>query len=100
MHILYTRTRFSNDAEPERDSGKLTDEDDMIIQLPLILALTVHLRHLLKRIKHRLHDLLIRHIDALSDLERVGIDKLAFDSGDVDGKRLDEGCYAIPFLAR
>lgn len=72
----------------------------MIVQLPLILALTVHLRHLLERIEHRLHNLLVRHIDALSDFERVGVDELAFDSGDVDGEGLDEGCYAIPFLAR
>lgn len=72
----------------------------MIIQLSLILALPIHLRHLLKRVKHRLHDLLIRHIDALPNLERVRVDELAFNSGNIDGERLDEGRHTVSLLAR
>lgn len=72
----------------------------MIVQLPLIFALAVHLGHLLERIEHRLHDLLVRDVDVLPDLERVGVDQLALDAADVDGEILDEVDNAVSLLAR
>lgn len=110
MHILYTSTAQSDNSvtmlnqrrspEEEGKERELTDENNMIIQLSLILALAIHLRHLLERVKHRLYDLLIRHIDAPPNLERVRVDELAFNSGNIDGERLDEGRHTVSLLAR
>ena len=77
-----------------------TNQDDVIVQLPLIFALAVHLGHLLERIEHRLHDLLVRDVDILPDLERVGVDQLTLDAADVDREILDEVDDAVSLLAR
>ena len=77
-----------------------TNEDDMVVQLALILAFAIKLRHLLERVEHSLHDLLISDIDSLTDLECVGPDQLLLDAADVDGEVFDELSNTVAFLAR
>lgn len=72
----------------------------MVVELPLVLALAVELRHLLERIKHSLHDSLIRDIDSLPNLERVRANELVLDATDVNREVLDELRDAVTFLAR
>ena len=77
-----------------------TNEDDMVVQLALILAFAIKLRHLLERVEHSLHDLLISDIDSLADLECVGSDELLLNTADVDREVFDELSNAVALLAR
>ena len=71
----------------------------MVIQLTLVFALfTVHLRHLLQAIKHALHDTVVRHIDATSDLKAIYTNELALNPRDVYWEVFDEMRYASSFL--
>lgn len=72
----------------------------MVVELPFVLALAVHLRHVLERIEHALHDLVVRRIDALPDLERVRADELRLDAADVGREVLDERRDPVALLAR
>ena len=70
----------------------------MVIQLPLILPFTLLLSHLLEPIKHTRHNLIIRLVDILSDLQRVRTNKLVLQLANVRREVLDEGCNTLPLL--
>ena len=72
----------------------------MVVQLALVFAFAIKLRHLLERVEHRLHDLLISDIDSLTDLECIGSDELLLDTADVDREVFDELSNAVALLAR
>ena len=71
----------------------------MIIQLPLILPFTLLLSHLLKPIKHTRHNLIIRLVDILSDLQRVRTNKLVLQLANVRREVFDERSDPTTFLA-
>ena len=72
----------------------------MVVQLALVFAFAIKLRHLLERVEHGLHDLLISDIDCLADLECIGSDELLLDAADVDREVFDELSNAVALLAR
>ena len=71
----------------------------MIIQLPLILPFALLLSHLLKPIKHTRHNLIIRLVDILSDLQRVRTNKLVLQLANVRREVFDERSDPTSFLA-
>ena len=71
----------------------------MIVELALVFLVTTHLGHLLERIKHCLHNLIVSGIDALSDLEGIRADELRFHATDVGREVLDERSNTFPLLA-
>lgn len=72
----------------------------MIVELALVLSLTIHLCHLLERIKHTLDDLFIGIIDTCPNFEGFGANELIFDLANIDGKIFDEVSHTFPLFAR
>lgn len=79
-------------------NGQLTNEDNMIVELALILTLPVQFRHLLKAVKHALHDAIVRSIDAATDLQAICAGKLALDARNINGEVLNEMHNAASLL--
>ena len=48
-----------------------TNEDDMVVQLPLVLFVAAHLGHLFEPIEHSLHNLVVSSIHELSNLQGI-----------------------------
>lgn len=76
-----------------------TYEDNMVVELALILSFPVELGHLLERVKHGLHNLLICDIDGLPNLEGIRAHKLVLDTTDIDREVLDELRDTVTLLA-
>ena len=71
----------------------------MIIQLPLILSFTLLLSHLFEPVKHTRHNLIVRLVDILPDLQRVRTNKLVLQFADVRREVFDERSDTPTFLA-
>lgn len=71
----------------------------MIVELALVFSFAIHLRHLLERIEHSLHDLVVGRIDALADLQGIRPNKLGFHAADISGEVFDERRHALALLA-
>lgn len=71
----------------------------MIVQLPFILVLTVHLRHVFKGAEHGLHNPFICAVHALSNFEHVRADELALYTPNVDRKIFNEVSHSVAFFA-
>jgi hypothetical protein len=71
----------------------------VVIQLALVLAFTIHLRHSFQRIEHGLHDPVEGAVDADTDFEALSSYQLILDTSHVDGEVFDEVRDALPFLA-
>jgi hypothetical protein len=78
----------------------LTYENDVVVELALVFAFAVHLCHLLERIEHGLHDLLISSFDIVADFQSIGADELCFDAADIYREIFDEWSNTLAFLAR
>ena len=77
----------------------LTNENDVVVELPFVFALAVHLCHLLQSSEHSLNDLVVRRVHNLPDLERIGANELVLNTTDVGREVLDEWRYTVAFLA-
>lgn len=72
----------------------------MIVQLALIFAFAIHLRHLLQSSKHGLDYSIICCIHHLSDLQGICTDELRLDPTDIAGEDFDKGNDTVSLLAR
>ena len=70
----------------------------MVVELPLVFALSVHLGHLPQTRKHGLDDSIICGVDDLSDLKRVSPNELVLDPTNVSREGLDERRDTIALL--
>jgi len=72
----------------------------MVVELPLVLAVTVNLRHRFQALEHGLHEFLVRCIDHTPSLVPICANELRLNPCDVDWEVLDELGNARPFLIR
>lgn len=71
----------------------------MIVQLSFVFALTLDFRHVLQRLKHRLHDSVVGSVDAGAYVQYVSTDELRLYAVQVGRKGKNERSNASAFLA-
>ncbi len=76
-----------------------TNQYDVIIELTLIFAFPIHLRHLLQRREHGLDNLVIRGIHDLSYFECAGTNELGLHTADIGREVSDKLSRAAALLA-
>lgn len=96
MHVLWITVSYERSW---RKNVKPTDEYNVVIELAFILAFPIQLSHLLQRLKHRLHNFIIGHVDILTYLQGVGTNKLVLNTTDVDREVFDEVGNTVALLA-
>lgn len=77
----------------------LTDEYNVIVQLPLILSLSLHLRNMLQGLKHSLHDFFVCRVNESSSLKTIRPHKLALYTSRIGREMLDKMGNTLSFLA-
>lgn len=82
-----------------RRDNELANKNDVIVQLPLVLILTVHLGHVFQRVEHTLHYSGVCAVHALSNFVCVRADKLALYAPDIDWKVFNKVSHSVAFLA-
>ena len=76
-----------------------TYQNNVVIELAFVLALTVHFGHLLEAIKHTLHDFLVRIVYTCPNLQIIGVNKLVLDFANVYWEVLDKVSNTLALLA-
>lgn len=76
----------------------VTNENYVVIELPLILALPIQLGHLLQRLKHCMYHFLVCRIHTVANFQAVCSYQLTFNARSIRREVLDELRNTSPLL--